>query len=286
MRIDSAELRRRVCVLEEAYRSCRICPEDCGVDRCAGEIGRCGLGTEGRVYKELVHLGEEPEVGPTHAVYLAGCSFRCAYCSEKEQVEVPTSVRPTDPAWLAARFKLRREQGARSVTFVGGNPDVQPLFVLRALQHCPPDTRVVWNGNLWLTEDTLGLLCGVASLFVADLKYGPGACDLCLSGVPGTLPRLLHLLDCLRHAGEQVLVRHLMLPGHAECCTLPVLRALAERWPGLRVNLMSAYRPFGLRGSPGSLGGRLEREEREATVGRAHAEVGEVLALRLDGLEV
>ena len=286
MRADAAELQRRIRLLEEAYRSCRICPEDCGVDRMAGETGSCGLGDEGRVYKELLHLGEEPEVGPTHAIYLAGCNFRCAFCSEREEVEHPTGARPTEPRWLAGRIRLRREQGARSVTFVGGNPDVQPLFVLRTLLHAPPDTRVVWNGNLWLTADTLDLLCGIAWLFVPDMKFGPGACDLEISGVAQTFDRVLSLLCRLRDRGEQVLLRHLLLPGHAECCTLPILRALARSWPGLGVNLMSAYRPFGLRGSQGPLAGRLERSERESTIARARAEVGDRLDLRLDGLRL
>jgi len=35
-------------------------------------------------------------------------------------------------------------------------------------------------------------------------------------------------------------VRHLLMPGHLECCTIPVLRWLAQR-PGLRVSLLNQY---------------------------------------------
>ena len=44
-------------------------------------------------------------------------------------------------------------------------------------------------------------------------------------------------------AQGEVLVRHLQLPGHLECCTLPLIDWLAENLPGAAVNLMDQYRP-------------------------------------------
>jgi len=41
-----------------------------------------------------------------------------------------------------------------------------------------------------------------------------------------------------------MIVRHLMLPGHLECCTKPVLRWLANTLPGALVNVMDQYRPM------------------------------------------
>jgi putative pyruvate formate lyase activating enzyme len=39
---------------------------------------------------------------------------------------------------------------------------------------------------------------------------------------------------------KRVIVRHLLMPGHFECCTAPVLRWLAAH-PGLEVSLLTQY---------------------------------------------
>jgi putative pyruvate formate lyase activating enzyme len=48
-------------------------------------------------------------------------------------------------------------------------------------------------------------------------------------------------LEARRQA--EVLVRHLVLPGHVECCTKPVLAWIAGNLPNVRVNVMDQYRP-------------------------------------------
>ena len=45
-----------------------------------------------------------------------------------------------------------------------------------------------------------------------------------------------------RAAGE-LIVRHLMLPGHWECCTGPILDFLAREVPGAKVSLRGDYVP-------------------------------------------
>jgi len=283
MPISRDEISRRITTLEGAYGDCHICPEHCGVNRESTILGTCGLGTQGRVYKEFLHFGEEPEISPTHAIYLAGCNFRCKYCSDLKEVTAPTSIEPTDESWLAQQIHKRQQQGAQSVSFVGGSPDVQPLFVLRVLRDAPPDLPVVWNSNLWLTPETLGLLEGVVDIFVSDLKYGPGGCDQKLSSVEQSFSTILNLLKQIHRGGSKLMIRHLLLPGHAECCTMPVLEALAEYLPGTYTNLMTGYRPFYLRGTQTPLGTRLSASEAQQTVDLAEARYSRSLFLRKDG---
>ena len=283
MPINRDEIDRRILQLEESYRDCHICPERCGVNRESSILGTCGLGTEGRVYKEFLHFGEEPEISPTHAIYLAGCNFRCRYCSDLKEVTAPTTVAPTDELWLGQQIHERKKQGARTVSFVGGSPDVQPLFVLRVLRDAPRDLPVVWNSNLWLTSETLDMLRGVVDIFVSDLKYGPGNCDRKLSSVDRSFQVILELLQQIQRTKAQIMVRHLLLPGHEACCTLPILEALAERLPGTYINLMTGYRPFQLHGRKGPLGKRLSTSEAQRTLEIATKRFGDSLTLRKDG---
>ena len=47
-------------------------------------------------------------------------------------------------------------------------------------------------------------------------------------------------LDRLIQAKQRVVVRHLLMPGHFDCCTQPILHWLAER-PTLEVSLLTQY---------------------------------------------
>jgi putative pyruvate formate lyase activating enzyme len=38
-------------------------------------------------------------------------------------------------------------------------------------------------------------------------------------------------------------IRHLVMPGHLECCTYPVLEWIAEEMPQAPVNVMDQYHP-------------------------------------------
>jgi putative pyruvate formate lyase activating enzyme len=264
--IEQARLEAALAWAEARYHDCDVCAARCHVDRHAGELGLCGLGVAGRVYKEYLHLGEERCLVPSHTVFLAGCNLRCVFCSDLGPVEHPQRHgTPLAPAGLAARIALRRSQGARNVNFVGGLPDVNVLYVLRTLALCPPDTHVVWNTNLWTTEEAIRQLTGVVGTWLVDHKFGADRCARELARVKGYTERLQRLLPVAAAAGPTI-VRHLLMPGHLECCTRPVLEWLARQLPDATVNLMTAYHPFHLAGSPGPLGGPVPAEERAAAL--------------------
>jgi len=41
----------------------------------------------------------------------------------------------------------------------------------------------------------------------------------------------------------EVIIRHLVLPNHFECCSKPILTFIAEYLPQACVNIMAQYRP-------------------------------------------
>ena len=182
--IDAQALAEALEWARAAYGSCDVCASACHVDRHRGERGQCGLGVGGRVYKEYLHLGEEETLVPSHTIYLAGCNLRCAFCSDWDAVIHPDRHgRPMSPAELAERIAVRRQEGARNVNFVGGLPDVNVLYVMETLAHCPADTHVVWNTNLWTTTRAIEKLTGIVGTWLVDLKFGSNACAKRLAGV-------------------------------------------------------------------------------------------------------
>jgi putative pyruvate formate lyase activating enzyme len=260
--IDPVQLRRAIQWAESAYVACNVCPANCQVNRLEGEHGLCGLGAEGRVYKEYLHLGEESVLCPSHTIYFTGCNFRCAFCSDLAQVTRPQDFGVVlEPAVVAQRIALRRSEGAINVNFVGGLPDVNILYILRVLSHCPDDTHVVWNTNMWTTETAVSKLSGVVGTWLADLKFGNDHCARKLSGVQNYWN---HTSSILRKVdpSANLLVRHLLMPGHLECCTRPVLEWLSTHLPQAVVNVMTGYHPFALTHKEKAMGQPLSQTER------------------------
>lgn len=221
---------------------CRLCFLRCPVDRRAGQRGACGLGRGLRPYQDFVHLGEELELIPTHAIYLAGCNYRCAYCSDWAAVDRPEEIAEVSPEVLARSIEARRREGVSSLSLIGGVPDVSLPAILRALAAAEVSVPLVWNSNLSATPEAADLLSGVVDAYVADLKYGNEACAQAGSAVKGSLEVTQSLLArCAQEA--YLVVRHLVLPGHIRCCTLPALEWLATALPGARLNLMGHYLP-------------------------------------------
>jgi putative pyruvate formate lyase activating enzyme len=264
MRVDAETLAERIRLTEAAYKRCTLCARRCGVDRTLAPSGFCGLGVDAFVYKEHVHLGEEAFLVPTHTVYLGGCSFRCVFCSDDAWVRRPQAGVRATPEALARRIARRRSEGARSVSFVGGLPDVNLLAILRTLALCPIDTHVVWNTNLYIEAETFDLLEGVVDTWLADHKFGAPRCAR-LAGVADYAEILEPALLRAHASDARLVVRHLLMPGHVECCAIPVLEWLAAHTPGATVNLMTAYVPMArARELPG-----LDRRNSRAEIDRA-----------------
>lgn len=272
--IDEARLADAIAWAEARYERCDVCAEGCGVNRLAGEFGTCGLGEHAQVYKEYLHLGEERSLIPSHTVYLSGCNFRCVFCSDLGPVSRPRQhgavIAPED---LAARIAKRRGEGAKNVNFVGGLPDVNLLYILRTLSHCPTDTHVVWNTNLWTTAEAIERLRGVVGTWLVDLKFGDDLCALKLSQTRGYVETMQALMPLAARSGE-LIVRHLLMPGHLECCTRPALSWLSRQLPDVSVNIMTGYHPFQLAGRMGRMGNTLSEAERDAGLEIAASLVG------------
>jgi putative pyruvate formate lyase activating enzyme len=219
---------------------CKLCALECDVDRTAGPAGACGLGPSAGRYLDFVHAGEEPEISPTHAILLSGCSYRCSYCSDWDQVVEPLRTPATAARDLARSIEQRRAQGVASLSWIGGEPVVNLVGILEALVETRVSVPVVWNSNMHAGPGTLDLLEGVADAWVADLKHGNDACAREVAHAPRYMEVVLAAIERVSREAFTI-VRHLVLPGHVACCTIPAL----ERLRGLpvRVNLMEQFRP-------------------------------------------
>jgi putative pyruvate formate lyase activating enzyme len=246
-----------------ALQSCSLCAWECRVDRLAGERGRCNLSGEAYVADHFLHVAEEPPINPAYALNLQGCGLRCVACQQYPLL----TVRPDRGTPLTADLWRHLDlDGARSLEFVGGNPDESIAAILAFLQGVSPDFAlpIVWNTHGYCSRTTLGLLNGVVDVYLTDCKYGNDRCGEQLSGVSRYWRTVQQAISLMLAQWVPVIVRVLVLPGHVRCCHLP-----SVRWFGdlpnrelLSVSVLSQYAPdYRILPGRGPLGHRPTEEE-------------------------
>jgi putative pyruvate formate lyase activating enzyme len=225
--------------------SCNMCERRCGANRAEGETGYCGVGAVSRVACDFLHFGEEPELVPSHTIFFSGCTFHCEYCQNWDIAMDARAGNPTDPSFLANRLREGMRQGSRNANFVGGNPDPNLHTILETIIALGEDGRslpMVWNSNMYTSEEAMRLLDGVMDVYLADFRYGNDECAARYSGVDDYFRVVSRNLSTASRQGE-VMLRQLLLPGHLECCTARIMAWVGENIPGVYFNLMFQYRP-------------------------------------------
>lgn len=233
----------KVLLSMEIARKCRFCEWKCGVNRLEGGRGVCRVG-EARVSSSFIHMGEEPPVSPSGTIFFSGCNFKCIYCQNWDISQFPESGRSIRPQDLARAMDELRRRGARNINLVGGEPTPNINSIILALRYASEDFPVIWNSNMYLSEEGMKILLGVVDLWLPDFKYWNDECARRLSGVPNyssTVKR--NLLIAYEFPPGEVIIRHLVLPNHLYCCTKPILEWIAVNMPRALVNVMDQYRP-------------------------------------------
>ena len=232
-----AELARRI------LKSCHFCERRCGVDRTAGKVGVCGVGEHSRIASEFIHTGEEPELVPSYTIFFNGCTFKCQFCQNWDISQDPKGGVEVSPQTLAKLVETQRREGARNVNWVGGEPTPNLHTILEALNRCEVSVPSVWNSNFYMSLEAMKLLFGTQDVYLTDFKYGNDKCALQYSKVPNFF-KIVARNHRLAFADAELIIRHLVLPNHVECCTRPVLEWIVENLGSrVRVNLMDQYRP-------------------------------------------
>ncbi len=230
----------KIAIVDRVLESCHACERRCGVSRKAGEKGYCRLTDSSRIASEFLHMGEEPELVPSHTIFFTGCVFACVYCQNWDISTFPDSGTEVEPRKLAKLIDVRRLHGARNVNFV--TPTPHPHTVLKTVRELSENTPIVWNSNMYHSPEIARLLEGVVDVYLADFKYGNDACARKYSKVKNYLEVVRPNFEFAYETAE-ILLRHLVLPGHLDCCTKPIAEWVAEHIPRVRFNLMFQYRP-------------------------------------------
>lgn len=190
---------------------------------------------------DYIHAGEEAGLAPSYALFLTGCNLACLYCyTVRERAEKP--VRELTAAEFGPMLGAAAGRGARNVNIIGGEPTVNLPALLRLFAAADESLPLVWNTNAYAGEEAIEMLAGIASTYLMDLKFGNSSCAARLADTPdycqAAQARIRQVYDAFP---ADLIVRHVVMPGHLECCARPVLAWFAENLPAVRVNLLTNY---------------------------------------------
>jgi putative pyruvate formate lyase activating enzyme len=271
--------RERARIARAMLADCHLCEHHCGVNRLAGETGLCHAGAEARIFMAQTEVSDELELIPTFAIALSGCDLRCDFCITGGPSWNPRAGEPVRLKELVERAGAALASGARTVMILGGEPTIHLPAVLeivaalserrpparreevgvqsRDVRDCSEDTlkrelqravpeagapKLVWKTNAHGSAQARELLDGMFDVWLADFKFGNNDCARRLAKVSDYV-RIVreNLLWANEHS--ELIVRHLLMPGHVECCWQPVAEWLAAALPGVKVNLRSGFWP-------------------------------------------
>jgi putative pyruvate formate lyase activating enzyme len=158
-----------------------------------------------------------------------------------------------DPHALALRIYARSIAGSRNVNWVGGDPTPHISIILetmRALATLERESGVdarflhvpmVFNSNAYYSTEACKLLDGVIDVYLSDFKYGNDACAHRYSNVDNYTETVTRNLIASK---DRLMIRHLVMPGHIQCCTEPIVEWVREHAPDVKFNLMFQYAPY------------------------------------------
>ncbi len=263
---------------------CTLCPRECRVNRFDGGTGYCNTDSGLNIAAICIHKGEEPVISGKEGIcniFFRGCNLHCLFCQNHEISRADWRVRSESniEAVLDQIQKILSE-GIPSVGFVSPShvvPQVRAIIEGLHKRNCKPIT--VYNTNGYDKIETIKSLDGMIDVYLPDYKYVTAEIAREYSDAgnyPGVALKAVKEMYYQKGstlslnengiAENGLLIRHLVLPGHAEE-SKKVLQSIAEELsPGVHLSLMSQYHPIPeVRHHP-FLNRALYREEYEAVV--------------------
>jgi putative pyruvate formate lyase activating enzyme len=192
-------------------------------------------------------LAEEDGINPSLLLCVDGCDVECLFCNRPRR---HGPVRELDALTLRRLCRLALESGAMALQLTGG----EPLRYGRALaellarhrqggRHDSTSFPLVLNTSLLVPRKSVVAVAPLVDRVIAGAKFGNPACAARLSRVPDAFDLYWDNLSAVRGSRVECSLRFLIIPGHLDCCLMPLLERAAKEAPDLLVTLLSGYMP-------------------------------------------
>ncbi|MGI9244771.1 MAG: radical SAM protein [Verrucomicrobiales bacterium] len=195
------------------------------------------------VFSAQIEVSDELELLPVFAIALSGCDLRCDFCITGAESWNPSAGEFFSASSLAEQAAAALGAGARTVMILGGEPTIHLPHVIEIVSELPDDAVLVWKTNGHCSARARELLDGLFDIWLVDAKFGNDSCGQRLAKAPLDYNRVVRENLLWAHRNSRLIVRHLLMPGHVDCCWKPVAEWLADSVPGVAVNLRTGFWP-------------------------------------------
>ncbi|MFQ5950879.1 MAG: radical SAM protein [Candidatus Geothermarchaeales archaeon] len=279
---DTSLMDLSVELVKRMLTHCNFCRWKCRVDRSKGtKHGTCQLESVSRVGSYFHHRGEELFFRGTEGsgtIFFTSCNMRCQFCQNGDISHDKDNGIPMTPQMLALMAWQLRMEGCHNINWVGGEVTIHLHTIVEAisllhfpkpnLSHLPyiqearSDAHVpyqldaenayydgefnvpmLWNSNFFMSPEAMSILRLLTDVWLPDFKFGNDRCSIFLSKTPWYFETVAKNHKLVYDWGEDMAIRHLVMPNHVECCTKPVLEWIAKNTPNAVVNVMDQYHP-------------------------------------------
>lgn len=266
---------------------CELCPRRCGANRAAGAHGVCGADDSLKIARAALHYWEEPPISGERGsgtIFFSACPLKCVYCQNHEISTGGFGIEVAPGRLVEIMLELQ-EQGAHNINLVTAThyAHLLPTAIGEARRR-GLSIPIVYNTSGYEREEAVAELADLVDVWLVDYKYADADLGRALSHVvdyPETAARALSRMcvSVAAHGGELVdadgmmrrgvIVRHLVLPGHADdsCRVLDRIWDVAGDVP---ISVMNQYTPNErMRASGGELSRAVTEDEYEFVLDHA-----------------
>jgi pyruvate formate lyase activating enzyme len=169
--------------------------------------------TKGRIHSiETFSTVDGP--GIRSVVFLQGCPLRCQYCHNPDTWDAAGGVEKSaeEIASFLERYKGYYKASGGGVTISGGEPCMQPAFVIALMQECKKrGMHVALDTSGWASTSVLTSLLPHADLVLLDIKHIDAVKHQELTGRDNA--PILGAARLITQLGVPLWVRHVLVPG-------------------------------------------------------------------------
>ena len=143
---------------------------------------------------------------------------------------------------IVNRISHHFNQGAKTLNLLGGEPAVNLHGILELLSRIDSGIKIVWNSNMYYNDTVDDLINGIVDIYLADFKCGNKDCAKKLLGTENYIEIIKqNILNAIEHS--DVIIRHILIPGHEKCCLEPMLKWIKTEIPDVKISLWDNYLP-------------------------------------------
>lgn len=252
------KLKERVEAAKALLESCRVCPHHCGINRLAGETGKCRTARQAVVSSYGPHYGEEAPLVGKHGsgtIFFTNCNLRCRFCQNYSISQLGEGEEASREE-IAGMMLTLQAKGCHNINLVSPTHVVpQILEAVEIAAKMGVHLPLVYNSGGYDSMETLKILDGIIDIYMPDMKYSDEKTAREFSGV-ADYPSINRLAveEMHRQVGDLqvneegiatrgLLVRHLVLPNNLSG-TREIVHFLArEISQNTYLNVMAQYHP-------------------------------------------